>query len=169
MYAYSGSAYATAVRNFDSPLSVGQTFSLQLGVNFRNGNKGVDINDSSLTGLFNFNVGANDYQVNASTLGLIYAADSIFTLSFEQKSGTMIGVTITRQTAAFGTETAFNSDLDFGAVMDNFKLYVSGTDDVSSQNNLYFNNLQVVPEPSTYAMLLGALALGIAVTRRKHH
>ena len=39
------------------------------------------------------------------------------------------------------------------------KLYNSGTDS-GDANNLYFNNLAIVPEPSSYALLAGPLLLG---------
>lgn len=167
MYANPGSASATAVRGFSSPLNVGEVFSIQLGVNFRNGNKGIDINDSSLNRLFNFNVGSDDYQVNEDTLNLIYAADSIFTLNFEQKAGTTVGVLVQRTSTASGTEIAFSSDIDFGAAMDNFKLYVSGTGGGDSENNLYANNLSIIPEPDIAMLFLGGLGIIYMIRRRK--
>src|SRR5438045_432483 len=39
MFAHTGST-ADATRSFDSPLTAGQTFSIDMAVNFRNGNKG---------------------------------------------------------------------------------------------------------------------------------
>lgn len=166
MYANPGSAYATAIRGFSSPLNVGEVFSIDLGVNYRNGNKGLDINDSGLGSLFNFNVGSDDYQVNGNTLGLTYQADSIFTLSFEQKAGTNVGVKVQRQSNAFGTEIPFSQDIDLGAPMDNFKLYVSGTDGGGSENNLYANNLSIIPEPNIAALFLSGLGL-LYLIRRK--
>ncbi len=162
MYANPGLAFATAVRGFDTPLTTGQTFSIDLGVNFRNGSKGINIRDTGGTGLFNFDVSGDDYFVNGTTLGLAYSAISTFTLSFEQKAGTTVGVSITR-----GGGTVYSQDLDFGAAMDNFELYVSGTENGDAENNLYANNLLVVPEPSAYAAILGLAALGLVVARRR--
>ncbi len=45
-----------------------------------------------------------------------------------------------------------------------FSFYVSGTDNGSSQNNLY---VSAVPEPSTTALLLSVGALGFALFRRR--
>ena len=50
--------------------------------------------------------------------------------------------------------------------IDNFKFYVSGTDNAEAQNNLYFNNLEVIPEPSAYGLIPGALASAALARRR---
>jgi len=127
IFANPSSAYANAIRGFANPLVEGEVFEIQLAVNFRNGNKGLSINDDTLGELFNFNVGGDDYQVNTNSLSLDYASDSIFSFRFEQKTGTTVGVRIERDSTSFGNEVAFDQDLDFGAAMDNFKLYNTGT------------------------------------------
>jgi len=60
-------------------------------------------------------------------------------------------------------------DLVLSAPVDNFKFYVSETDNNTAleANSLYFNNLNVVPEPSVFAFLAGILALNFAVRRRR--
>ena len=60
---------ADAFLVLSSALSVGQSLSFDLGVNFRNGNKGVDIRDGSDTVIFNFNIGTDDHVVNNATTG----------------------------------------------------------------------------------------------------
>ena len=50
--------------------------------------------------------------------------------------------------------------------IDNFKFYVSETDNAIPENNLYFNNLEVIPEFSSFGMILGALALATVARRR---
>ena len=47
--------FATATRDLNGALSVGQVLSMDLAVNFRNGNKGVNIRDGGGTEIFNFN------------------------------------------------------------------------------------------------------------------
>ena len=58
------------------------------------------------------------------------------------------------------------SKVALSAPINNFKFYVSGTDDDSANNSLYFNNLEVIPEPSIYGLILGVLALAARAHRR---
>ncbi|HEY0370233.1 MAG TPA: PEP-CTERM sorting domain-containing protein [Chthoniobacterales bacterium] len=173
MFANPLGAFANASRAFtEGALQPGQTFSLQMAVNFRNGNKGVLVNSGS-SQLFDFNVGNNDYTYSVSgggqtSLGLSYQADSVFSISFTQTDGTTIQVAITRMSAGGGTETALNQSFNVGAAINNFKFYISGTDNGAAANNLYFNNLQVVPEPSTLALVAAPAIFGaLAFVRRR--
>ena len=61
------------------------------------------------------------------------------------------------------------ANIALSGAVDNFKLFVSGTGSDSVENSLYVNNLSVseVPEPSAYALIAGALALGYVVQRRR--
>ena len=61
MYANPALAWANAERMFDASLGVGQTFSIRLAVNYRNGGKGIDLFGPAGNGqkLWNFNVGNN--------------------------------------------------------------------------------------------------------------
>ena len=43
---------------------------------------------------------------------------------------------------------------------------ISGSAGTTDRNNVYFDNLQIVPEPSVYALLGGLLALGAVLLRR---
>ena len=62
MYGHSGS-YSGATRTFEGgQLASGQQFSFVLAVNFRNGNKGFYLRNSSGTPIWSFNVGTNSYQ-----------------------------------------------------------------------------------------------------------
>ena len=56
--------FADAFRDFDSDLAVGQTFTIDIAVNFRNGNKGIDLVDSGNPVPFNFNIGSDAYTVS---------------------------------------------------------------------------------------------------------
>lgn len=160
MFGHSGET-SEAFRDFNgNTLSVGQTFSLDLAVNFRNGNKGFDLRDSSDTVIFNFNVGSDDYTANGTSIGSTYASDSVFSLSFDQDSATGGTWSITRSGGV--------SDFDTGSytgVAENFKLYNSNTDSNADANNLFANNLTIVPEPS--AALLGAIGSLLLLRRRR--
>lgn len=144
VYANPGNAFANADRNFDSSLLSGQTFSLDLAVNFRNGNKGFNLYDGA-TEIFNFNVGSNMYSINGVDTGLTYDAASVFHLSFTQTS--LAGGTYTVSRGANMFSNTYTGDAS------GFRLYNSGTDDGGNSNNLYFNNLTIVPEPSTLSLM----------------
>lgn len=165
-------ASADATRSFSGGvLSIGQTFSLQLAVNFRNGNKGFDLLAGGST-VFNFNVGGDQYTVNVggtstNLLGGAYQPDSVFTLSFTQTNATTMAVSITRTSAAGGTENAYNQNLAIASA-DGFHLYINGTDGGgSAANNLYANNFAVIPEPSTVVILGAGCLMGAATLRRR--
>jgi hypothetical protein len=75
--------------------SVGQVFSIDLAVNFRNGFKGIDVRDSTTANIFNFNVGnvgaGDDYIVQFAasgngSIGNSYSSNTAFNLSFTQTS-----------------------------------------------------------------------------------
>ena len=160
MFGHSGET-SEAFRDFNgNTLGVGQTFSLDLAVNFRNGNKGFDLRNSADTVIFNFNVGSDDYVVNNAltgngSIGNAYSGNTEFNLSFTQTSALGGTWTITRSGGV--------SDVDSGTysgVAENFKFYESQTGGAAAENNLFFNSLTVVPEPASAALgLIGATLL----------
>ena len=50
-------------------MQIGQTFSIDLAVNYRNGNKGIDLRDSLSALILNFNIGSDMYAVNGAASG----------------------------------------------------------------------------------------------------
>lgn len=79
--------FTKATRYIDPDgLAVGQYFSFDLAVNFRNGYKGVDIFNSVGEKIFNFNVGGDDYTINTVSIGNDYSSVSMFNIRFEQTS-----------------------------------------------------------------------------------
>ncbi len=179
IYANPGAAFANASRTFaGGALSLGQTFSIQLAVNFRNGDKGINLLSGG-TQVFNFNVGQAGtgtdgyyYQNGAggpTNTGFAYYSDSVFFLSYLQQKATAAQLTLTRTSATGGTAAtnSFTETLTTSG-LSSFTLYNSNTGDGSSQNNLFFNNMQVVPEPSICVLAaLGGTALTIMRRRRK--
>lgn len=148
-------ATASAYRSFNGgPLSVGQTFSLDLAVNWRNGNKGFNLFDDADNEVFNFNVGSDDYFANGNSIGNVYSNNTAFNLAFTQTSAAGGTWTITRS----GGETDSDSGTYTG-LANRFQLYINNTDG-GDQNNLFANNLSIVPEPASLALIgLGGLAL----------
>jgi hypothetical protein len=160
IYANPNGAFADADRNFDSALSVGQTFSLQLAVNFRNGDKGFNLYDTGASEVFNFDVGGNMYKINGTDTGLAYDSASVFNLSFTQTS--LAGGTFSVSRGVDVFTGAYTGDAM------GFRLYNSNTDSGDAANNLYANNLSIVPEPATLSFLLtGSSLLGAFVFIRR--
>lgn len=149
---------ANAFRSFSAPLSVGQTFTIDLAVNFRNGQKGLTLSDASNLTLFNLNVTSDNYFVftpasGSNSIGNAYSSDTEFNLSFTQTSAAGGTWNLTRSGGV--------SDLDTGAysgVPSNFTLYVGGTDG-GSPNDFFANNLSISAIPEPGAFVFGALAL----------
>ena len=149
-------------------LGAGYVLSFDLSVNYRNGNKGFDLR-SSESGVFNFNVGSDNYFFGGTDLGSMgwgYLSDGVYSLEFEFMTETIMNAKITRTSGSDATRSFEIPNIALSGPIDNFKFYVSETDNAEPQNNLYFNNLTVVPEPSAYGLFFGALALA-TVTRRR--
>jgi hypothetical protein len=170
MFGHSGQT-SEAFRDFNgATLSVGQTFSLDLAANFRNGFKGIDLRDSSDAVIFNFNVGnvgaGDDYTVQFAasgngSIGNSYSSNTEFHLSFSQTS--LSGGTWS--VARTGGVTDFDSGT-YSGVAENFKIYESQTSGGLAENNLFVNSLEVIPEPATFAFIVAPL-LGMACLRRR--
>ena len=153
-----------ANRSFTNALNVGDEFSADLAVNFRNGAKGFNLYAGG-TEIFNFNVGSDDYRVNGNSIGNSYSANTQFRLLFTQSSASAGTWRITRSGGVADVDTGTYSGIASG-----FRLYVNGTDNGSNQNNFFANNftLTAIPEPSSMIMvILGLAGSGIAGRRRR--
>ena len=126
----------------DATLSPGQTLSLDIAVNFRNGYKGFAAKDARGTEIFTFNIGGDDYAVSHAatgngSIGNTYSDNTVFHIAVTQTTASGGIWLITRSggisAKATGTYT--------GAVA-NFKLYAGQT--VSGNaNDFYINNIAV--------------------------
>lgn len=159
---------ATAFRFIDpAGLDIGQTFSIELAVNFRNGFKGIDLRGTADETIFNFNIGGDDYVVNNATtgngsIGDTYSDNTLFTLGFEQTSALGGNWTIARS----GGVSDFDSGTYTGLAR-SIKLYVGSTDGTNA-DAFFANSLSTVPEPSSVAVGFAVLGLAAtAYTRRK--
>ena len=150
-------------------LAAGDIFSVDISFNFRNGNKGFDLRNDG-TGLFNFNVGSNNYFFGGTDLGAErwgYVTDGVYSLEFEFLTETIMNAKITRTSLTDITREFELTNVNLSSAVNNFKFYVSGSDNADAVNRLYANNLEVVPEPSTYALFAGAFVLMFAMQRRR--
>lgn len=173
LYANPTTAFVNADRGLAQALAVGSTLSFQLALNFDNGNKGFNLFAGSQGEVFNFNVGSGGgvSSANASLTGGAGAGynyggnDAVIDFAMTMLSATSFSYDISRVSSSGFQGTLFSGSVS-GLTEDisGFRFYVSGTDDGSSQNNLYINSLSVIPEPSTYAMLV--LALFVLAAKR---
>lgn len=154
-------AFVNADRAFSSALGTGQTFSVQWGVNFdsnSSGNKGLNIYSGGTSGteLININMGGSaTITINGNPMFSNYGTAAM-NLNFQLLNATTLRVYgIGRD----GSES-YDNNFTIGAAPDAFRFYVSNLD-TGDQRQPYFNNLSIVPEPSTYALAAIAL-LGLA-------
>jgi beta-glucanase (GH16 family)/lysophospholipase L1-like esterase len=147
---------ASAFRFLDpAGLGVGQTFSIQMAVNFRNGFKGFDLRGAGAGDptIFNFNIGGDDYIVNGAesgngSVGSTYNANSVFTLSFTQTSGSGGTWSIAR---SGGVSSVTNGT--YTGVARSIKLYNSSPGP-EPENALFVNNLAITPVAGTSQQVL---------------
>ena len=151
-------AYANAVRYLDPEgLSEGQSFSFQMAVNYRNGNKGVDLFGIDGTQIFNFNIGNNDYVVNNAlmgngSIGDQYSPNTLFQFRFDQTSPTGGNWSITRS----GEFTDFDSGT-YSGVLRSVKFYAGASDTNGNNDALFFNHLVIGPSRNiTFAIDMNA-------------
>ncbi len=176
LYANSdGGAYSTAVRSFATSLSNGDQFTFDVALNYDNGNKGFNLRTAG-DSVFNFNLGSGG-SVSSSTATLNAGPgtgydwggnDAVLNFSFAMNSSTSFLYDISRTSSAGFQGTLFSGEVT-GVVgnIDNFEFYNAGTDDGSAQNNLYFNNLNVIPEPSAVLLFLSGLGMIVTIRRRR--
>jgi len=148
MFANRKGLVAEAYRTFDAPLDIGQTFSVEIAVNFRSGLRGLDVRAPASDNervLFNFNVGADDYVVHKAatgngSLGSAYHANTSFKLTFTQTSEPGGAWTITRRGGIEGKSVGTYEGRAAGV-----KFYVNGTDG-GKENEFWVNHLAITAD-----------------------
>ncbi len=160
----------TVARGMSNALAVGDTFSFQWGINFDSGggNKGFNLFSGGVGGTQLLNVNQSgfpgDITFGGSNTGIAFGQGPM-TWSFTLTSASNLLVT---SSARDGTTTpVFTTNILVPAAPNAFSFYAT-TLDAGDDRQSYFNNLSVVPEPSTYVLLtLSALALGGYAARRR--
>ncbi|MDF3056725.1 MAG: hypothetical protein K0R17_940 [Rariglobus sp.] len=161
-------AKATAVPTSGS--SVWVTFTVSVA-------SGYTLDLTSLT----FNFGGSNSGASSTT----YTANSAvyYSLNNFATAGTLVGSTTNSPITLAASNVinlGYNVDLDLSSIAglssgETISFRVAFTDNSSSGNlSLRFDNLALnsvvvstIPEPSTYAMIAGAFALGLVVVRRR--
>jgi hypothetical protein len=147
-------------------LSVGQTFSFQWGANWDSngtGNKGFNLYVGGVSGTQVVNVNMGGFPgiitFNGNNTGFTYGTN-VMTWSFTMMDPTTLGVLATPRNPS---DPNFTTNITVSAGIDAFRLYASSLD-LGDQRQPYFNNFEVVPEPSTIA--LGLIGLAAIAARR---
>ena len=126
----------------DDTLLPGQTLSLDIALNFRNGYKGFAAKDANDAEIFTFNIGGDDYAVSHAasgngSIGNAYSDNTVFHIAVTQTkaSGGIWSITRSGGISAKATGT-------YTGAVANFKLYAGQT--VSGNaNDFYLNNIAV--------------------------
>jgi hypothetical protein len=168
----------SADRGFSSAMSIGDTFSFQWAVNWDagDGSKGfnlysggtggtqlLNVNQGGFPGDIFLNYGSPNTSVNTSN-SISYGTGPM-TWSFTLQTATSLLIS---SSARDGTTTpVFSTNIAITGAPDAVRFYAANMTG-GDQRQPYFNNLSVVPEPSTYALLaVSALALGGYAARRR--
>ena len=132
----------------DDTLLPGQTLSLDIALNFRNGYKGFAAKDANDAEIFTFNIGGDDYAVSHAasgngSIGNAYSDNTVFHIAVTQTkaSGGIWSITRSGGISAKATGT-------YTGAVANFKLYAGQT--VSGNaNDFYINNIAVTDSTVT--------------------
>jgi|OM-RGC.v1.010507090 PEP-CTERM putative exosortase interaction domain len=158
---------AGASRFFDpSGLNVGETVSFQMAVNFTDGFKGFDLLDNASNNLLNLNVGGGAYNINNETtlIGAFasYQDNTYFTVDITQDSLSGGSFSILREGSV--TESVTGT---FTGLARSLKFYNGQS--TGPENALFVNNLSIVPEPGSFALLsaLSVLSSVLFLRRRR--
>ncbi|GEM_PF-1066207 len=141
-----GDPLSQATRPFAAELAAGDTLSVDLGVNFRDGSKGVMI-QSGDTWLLEVAVIGDDYVYQnhggggaQTSLGWTYEANTSIRVEVTRKTSFLYDVSIIRG----GTQTATNklAGVNLGGAPDRVRFYNFNTAG-GGGNNLFFNRLAI--------------------------
>ena len=147
MFANSGNdAVSGASTTMPKSLEEGDSFTVSVGVNFRDGNKGFDLRNSANATIINFNVGSDQYNITG-TSGLFsnaYDSNTVFTFTFTQNA-TDVSWSVVRSGGSSGTQSGTIGSISPGTI-ENVRFYnvSAGTnnDGGAGQRNLFVNSLE---------------------------
>ncbi|MDQ6860471.1 MAG: hypothetical protein M3032_04855, partial [Verrucomicrobiota bacterium] len=140
-----------AVRPFISIFSPGQTFSINLGFTpFANGSVGLNLRSGTNDVLTLFTNGTGDWQLNDGgsnfSAGAAATPNTAFSFSFTYNGGNSYSFTLTGSPGGAN----FTSSNPLLGSIDNVRLFDFNQ---GAGQNFGFDNLAIVPEPSSLALL----------------
>lgn len=140
-----GSGYINASRNIND-WADGYTFSIDLATQWRNGGRGIDLQDSSDQILWTFNVSDLGYGAT----GWDYRNDMTLALTVVQ-NGSDLDITVNGASVADSWADTFSTSVS--GTFDGFSLYAGDTGG-DNNNALLVNNMGVIPEPAVMGLVL---------------
>lgn len=169
LYSNSGQT-AALIYNFGASLAAGESVSIAMDNGFidTNGVVGFSLQNSSGTNRFEwYYIGGhavNSYKINDGVQedvlpNIGFTAAGLTSLQFTQLPGNSYSFAV-NGSPILNTGLALN-----GSDISRIRIFSFNAGSGGS-NDSFFNSLQVIPEPSTYAGLLGAAALSLALWRR---
>lgn len=130
---WASSGYVNMERYFSNPLNTDQIFYIELSVHWRDGNRGIDIFNSSGTSIFNFDISNSGY----SSTGWGWYDNSAIRLTITQTGAGTFTVAAYRLNDA----STWSSGSLSGQVA-GFKAYVGNTGG-GSERDFFINNLKI--------------------------
>ncbi|MGJ8651860.1 MAG: PEP-CTERM sorting domain-containing protein [Opitutaceae bacterium] len=161
-----GSDLSSASRGFTGDLTAGQTFSIDLGHSngiSSGGEVGINLTDGgSSVFTLKFVGGGANWLINDGGsdfgIGQGYAADTTISLSFTYNGGSDYSYSFGSASGDNFTATSTISGID------GFTLF---SNNQGGGQNFGSDNISIVPEPSSYALLAGILGLAYVAARRR--
>ncbi len=148
-----------AIRPFTGALTAGQTFSIDLGFSAfaAAGSVGINLRSGTNEVITLFTTGSGDWMLNDGggnfSAGALATSDTPFSFSFTYNGGTSYSFSLTGSAGGIN----FNSGNAGISSIDNLRLFNFNQ---GPGANFGFDNLSIVPEPSSLALLAGPALLG---------
>ena len=158
-----GGATISASRAFGAALGIGDSFSMQWGINWDSdfgGNKGFNL-FAGTNEVINVNNGGNsDITVNGNNVGFGYGTNAM-TWTFTQTTATTVTVTANDRDGS----GSYSAVITVSGALSGFSIYASNMGDGGNREPFYNNfSINAVPAPGALALLGVA---GIVGARRR--